>query len=113
MGDGHHVWAAAEWVLMVRNCFVREEGDRLVLCAGVPGRWLREGDSVQFGPAPTSFGPLSITLNPLSKGGVEIALRAAWRGLEPPIDVRLPGHGSVTMERGAATVLVTREEVPA
>ena len=22
MGDGQHVWAAAEWVLMIRNCFV-------------------------------------------------------------------------------------------
>jgi hypothetical protein len=45
MGDGHHVWAAAEWVFMVRNCFVREEGDRLILCAGIGERWLREGGS--------------------------------------------------------------------
>ncbi|MBP2687710.1 MAG: hypothetical protein H6Q81_2615, partial [Deltaproteobacteria bacterium] len=29
MGDGHHAWASAEWVLMIRNMFVREEGDRL------------------------------------------------------------------------------------
>jgi len=32
MGDGQHVWAAAEWVLMMRNCFVREEGARLWHC---------------------------------------------------------------------------------
>ena len=25
MGDGQHVWAAAEWMMMMRNCFVREE----------------------------------------------------------------------------------------
>jgi hypothetical protein len=25
MGDAHHVWAAAEWVLMLRNCFLRKE----------------------------------------------------------------------------------------
>jgi GH15 family glucan-1,4-alpha-glucosidase len=25
MGDGQHVWAAAEWVLMIRNCFVRKK----------------------------------------------------------------------------------------
>lgn len=109
MGDGHHVWAAAEWVLMIRNCFVREEGDRLVLCAGVPERWLREGDSVQFGPAPTSFGPLSITLNPLSEGSVEIELQPSWRDREPAIDIMLPGHAPVTLERGAATVIVTRK----
>ena len=26
MGDGQHGWAAAEWVMMIRNLFVREEG---------------------------------------------------------------------------------------
>ncbi len=35
MGDGHHVWASAEWVVMQRNCFVREEGEGLVLGAGL------------------------------------------------------------------------------
>jgi GH15 family glucan-1,4-alpha-glucosidase len=35
MGDGQHVWAAAEWVLMLRNCFVREEGNGLILCSGM------------------------------------------------------------------------------
>jgi len=29
MGDGQHVWAAAEWLMIVRHCFVREEGDHL------------------------------------------------------------------------------------
>lgn len=113
MGDGHHVWAAAEWVLMIRNCFVREEGDRLVLCAGVPERWLREGDSVQFGPAPTSFGPLSITLNPFSEGSVEIELQPSWRDREPAIDIMLPGHAPVTLERGAVNLVVNREGEPA
>lgn len=27
MGDGQHGWAAAEWVQLVRNLFVREEGE--------------------------------------------------------------------------------------
>src|SRR5690606_36768683 len=39
MGDGQHAWAAAEWVIMLRNCFLREEGDRLILCAGLPEAW--------------------------------------------------------------------------
>lgn len=112
MGDGHHVWAAAEWVLMMRNCFVREEGDRLILCAGIPGRWLKEGRPVLFGPAPTSFGPVSITLNPLSDTSVEIVLRTAWRDQQPPIDVCLPGHEPVTLERSATTVIVATKENP-
>lgn len=30
MGDGQHVWAAAEWVLMIRNCFIREEKEPII-----------------------------------------------------------------------------------
>jgi hypothetical protein len=42
MGDGQHVWAAAEWLLMLRNCFVREEpaADGLILASGIPQAWL-------------------------------------------------------------------------
>ena len=36
MGDGQHAWAAAEWIIMLRNIFVREENDVLILCAGIP-----------------------------------------------------------------------------
>src|SRR5947207_8343644 len=25
MGDGQHMWAACEWAMMLRNCFIREE----------------------------------------------------------------------------------------
>lgn len=111
MGDGHHVWAAAEWVLMVRNCFVREEGDRLILCAGIGERWLQEGSPVLFGPAPTRFGPVSITLSPLSDASLEIVLQTAWHDQEPAIDVRLPGYEPVTLERNATSVILTREEI--
>ncbi|HBD13274.1 MAG TPA: hypothetical protein DCZ13_14080, partial [Porticoccaceae bacterium] len=40
MGDGQHVWAAAEWIAVLRNCFLYEEGDRLILAAGIPEHWL-------------------------------------------------------------------------
>jgi len=98
---------------MVRNCFVREEGDRLILCAGIAKRWLQEGSPVLFGPAPTCFGPVTITLNPLSDTSIEIVLQTAWHDQEPAIDVRLPGHEPVTLERNATTVILTREEIPA
>ena len=112
MGDGHHVWAAAEWVLMVRNCFVREEGDRLILCAGIGPRWLKKDSPVEFGPAPTSFGPVSITLVPLSDTSIKITLQTAWHDQEPSMDVRLPGYEPVTLELNAGTVILTRKEAP-
>ncbi len=74
MGDGHHVWAAAEWALMLRNCFVREEGERLILCAGVPARWLDQHEPVSFGPAPTAFGAVTVSIAPDSVNRLRVTL---------------------------------------
>ncbi|AOY86910.1 hypothetical protein BKP64_01240 [Marinobacter salinus] len=90
MGDGHHVWASAEWVLMVRNCFVREEGDRLILCAGIPPRWLEQDKPIRFGPAPTTFGAISITIQPCRGSAPHVTWEGDWHTDEPVIEVRLP-----------------------
>ncbi len=113
MGDGHHVWAAAEWLLMLRNCFVREEGDRLVLCSGVPIRWLEAGEPVRFGPAPTDYGVLTITLTPLDGGAVRLDWDPDWRGDEPPIDIRLPGFDAISAAPGSRGIELRREGMPA
>ncbi len=105
MGDGHHVWAAAEWVLTVRNWFVREEGEGLVLCSGIPGRWLEAAEPVSFGPASTPFGPLTVTVTPRADG-VDIHWQAEWRDGEPALEVRLPGTAPVTVEPGRGGVRV-------
>lgn len=85
MGDGHHVWASAEWVMMIRNCFVREEGERLVLCSGIPPRWLEANETIRFGPTQTPFGPITVELHP----GKEPVVRwsADWRGTQPQVEV--------------------------
>ncbi|HZK13899.1 MAG TPA: hypothetical protein VFC55_05235, partial [Desulfobaccales bacterium] len=62
MGDGQHSWAAAEWILMIRNCFVREEGDGLVLGAGIAPQWLDSKETLSFGPAPTPFGIIQVSV---------------------------------------------------
>ena len=100
MGDGHHVWAAAEWLLMVRNCLVREEADRLVLCAGLPQRWLDAGQPIGFGPAPTTFGPVTITVTPQSQDRLRVAWQGEWRGTAPAIEIRPPGFAPVTAAGG-------------
>jgi hypothetical protein len=62
MGDGQHVWAAAEWLMMVRNCLVREEGESLVLCSGLSKSWLSRRTPLTFGPAPTSLGAVRVAI---------------------------------------------------
>ncbi|HMA86908.1 MAG TPA: hypothetical protein VKN73_14490 [Desulfosalsimonadaceae bacterium] len=60
MGDGQHGWAAAEWIMMIRNLFVREEGDALVLGAGIFPDWLQPEKTIGFGPTPTPYGSVSL-----------------------------------------------------
>jgi hypothetical protein len=96
MGDGQHIWAAAEWVLMIRNLFVREENNRLVLGSGLFRRWLEENEAMSFGPTLTPFGPVSVHLEPDSPGRYRMNLQADWRGDPPAIDVCVPGYPRLT-----------------
>ncbi len=103
MGDGQHVWAAAEWVLMIRNCFVREEGQRLILCSGIPEIWSLKKEIMSFGPAPTSFGDVAIWIDP-SGPDILIQWQGQWLNGEPPIDVCLPGFKKVTILPGTKSL---------
>ncbi len=109
MGDGHHVWAAAEWVLMIRNCFVREEGNSLILGAGIPARWLEQESFISFGPAPTSFGPITITVVPDSADQIVVLWKAEWYGRAPALSVCLPGFAPAIPDPGMTSLILTRE----
>lgn len=61
-GDMPHSWAAAEYVLYLRDALVREDGDRLILADGVPAPWLQAGQRVEIHRAPTYFGPAGYVL---------------------------------------------------
>lgn len=90
MGDGQHVWAAAEWVMMIRNAFVREEGNTLVVGAGLLPEWLHDGATLRFGPAPTAFGTLTVAVE-VRDGRAHVQWDAEWRGPPPRLDIALPG----------------------
>ena len=106
MGDGQHVWAAAEWVMMIRNCFVRSEGDgRLVLCSGILPHWFQDGGDITFGPTPTPFGPVSLRAR-RQDGKVDVEWRGEWFHDEPGIDVRLPGHPEITAAKGQTRLVL-------
>jgi len=105
MGDGQHVWAAAEWIVMIRNCFVREERNRLLLGTGIPRRWLEKNTPITFGPAPTTYGALSLTISP-EDDKVEVSWQAAWHKAAPPIEVKIPGYTPVIATPGNDRVVL-------
>lgn len=89
MGDGQHIWAAAEWALMVRNCFVREEAAGLVIGSGLrPGWWREKGCS--FGPTLTPFGAMTVRVSPTATGA-RVKVEGRWRGAVPQLQILLPG----------------------
>jgi hypothetical protein len=92
MGDGQHMWAACEWAMMVRNCFVREEAGRLIVGSGLRAEWWR-GPGAIFGPTLTPFGPVTVRVAPAGVG-VAVQVDGSWRGSPPQLDVRIPGFGA-------------------
>jgi len=110
MGDGQHVWAAAEWVLMIRNCFVRDEGDGLIFCSGIPLSWLDKNQTMSFGPAPTNFGNVQITIRPDSEF-VRIEWLGDWFGREPSIDIHLPGFKKIRIVPSTHFIEMRRKDI--
>jgi hypothetical protein len=93
MGDGHHVWAAAEWIMMLRNCFVREEAfeGKLILASGIPSAWLETGERISLGPAPTQWGSVDIALQKQEQN-LHIQWNGRWRGKAPIVELRPHGY---------------------
>mgnify|MGYP003396061641 FL=1 len=98
MGDGQHVWASAEWVSAMRHLFIREESDQnlLVLCGGLPEKWLRPGEELFFGPGLTPYGSVSVSVR-CQKDTILVSWEAQWR-TAPNIEIHLPGTSAVNGE---------------
>lgn len=90
MGDGQHGWAAGEWIMMIRNCFVREEGDSLIIGSGILPEWFTGDRPISFGPTLTPWGAVTVILS-----GSDLTINAAWRNAAPRVLIRVPGFAPV------------------
>ena len=97
MGDGQHGWAAAEWVMMIRNLFVREKEGILVIGSGIFPEWMHAKAPIFFGPTPTHYGTVSVHISHENTGPM-LRLDAAWRKNQPELLVQVPGyqHGTIS-----------------
>ena len=62
MGEGHHGWAAAEWMLLLRNLLFYEQGDSLSLTPLISSNDLKPGNTFSVRSAPSYFGTASFKL---------------------------------------------------
>ncbi len=98
-----HGWAVAEFHLLLRDCLAREDGDRLVLLAGIPPAWFTHPEGFGVAGLPTYFGDLAFEYEPGRGGGGTLTLggKAAPPGgfvlrLADGRDVAIPpGQGEV------------------
>ncbi|MDQ6693808.1 MAG: hypothetical protein M3014_05220 [Chloroflexota bacterium] len=96
-GDGHHGWASAEWLLLVRAMLLRESGKRLLITPFLPGEWLQQAGEVSVEGAPTAFGPLSYTMRwDDGAESVRLRLEGKWRETPGEIIWRLPDRYRAT-----------------
>ncbi len=100
MGDGQHVWAAAEWLVMMRNLFVREESDGLVIGSGIRPEWLAQGKPLLLDHTLTRFGEVSMNFEPRSATEIVLTVEATWRGQAPRLDVQVPGYAAKPLNAG-------------
>jgi hypothetical protein len=99
MGDGQHGWAAAEWAMMIRNLFVREEGETLILGSGILPEWIASGLPAGFGPTRTLFGPVEVRfIKKNDKADFEISVDFSGAAIRPTdIIIDVPGYQKVTV----------------
>ncbi len=98
MGDGQHGWAAAEWLMMIRNMFVREEGDTLVLGSGILPEWITEDAPLLFGPTKTPHGSIEVRLQK-SKKTTSFKIFSNFRknSLPSSLLIAVPGYNTISV----------------
>jgi hypothetical protein len=91
-----HGWFAAEYRTLLRNMFVREEGDDLHLLSVLSPGWIGAGKPVSVAGVPTDFGTVSLTLDQPSDSGAVLHISAQWTTAPHSLIVHLPWFMQVT-----------------
>jgi hypothetical protein len=95
-----HGWFSAEYVELLRNMLVREEGAGLDLFSAVAPGWIAPGRQVALCGAPTVHGPVSATLRGQPGGATLTWSARVARGV--PLRWRLPAGASDVRVNGRA-----------
>jgi len=99
-----HGWAIAEMWLLLRDCLAFEDGDRLVLLAGIDPAWFRDDRGIVVEGLPTHFGACSFTYSVKGRTGT---LKVTGEARPPGgFVLRAPGKEDIVLPPGAAEATV-------
>ncbi len=112
MGDGQHGWAAAEWLMMIRNLFVREEETKLIIGSGIYPEWISAETPLSFGPTTTLFGTVKVHCRTTQEGiAIDLEKDYTTAALPPTaIIVDVPGYEKIISEDIERTNYVLQEK---
>ena len=113
MGDGHHGWAAAEVVLFLRDCMVKERHNRIEIFRGAGFRLMERGKNLAVVDARTAFGTISVSLEFVTDNSFNIAIstRLFTKSAPDSIDVFFPWK-ILKISPSSPQHLIGREELP-
>ena len=106
MGDGQHGWAAAEWLLMMRNLFIREEEGELLVGTGLPAEWLQNGEHLACHRTAIASGLISLDMN-VEAEALTVTWSAQWHTPQT-LHFRIPGFESQTHATSEGSVRLSR-----
>ena len=118
MGDGHHGWAAAEYVLALRDAFVMERRDPLSgkewieFLAGVPASWLMSAGGCSLFEVPVFGGIASVRVEQ-GKGSFMLHIQVEQHSsvLPPTVRLIIPFPNAVVrVVKGSVIVIEYHEE---
>jgi GH15 family glucan-1,4-alpha-glucosidase len=90
MGDGHHGWAAADFLIQIRNLLFFEEDQRLIFLPAVPDSWFQPGKKILVDNGSTYFGSISFRVRMLNEGHAELESDFNFHRVPEQIEVCLP-----------------------
>ncbi|TYB33390.1 MAG: hypothetical protein FXF49_06545 [Flexistipes sinusarabici] len=99
MGDGQHGWASAEWIMMIKNIFVRDEKGEIIIGSGIFSEWIETGKKISFGPVPVPGGNVKVAV--VKDGeGVSVDVICPERSRELLFNIMIPGYENVVVKNG-------------
>jgi hypothetical protein len=121
LGDLPHAWVGSDFVRSALDLFAYPEGASLQLGAGVPERWVRQGDGISVRGLGTPWGTLAYEMR--ARGaGIEVrigpgaappggfrvrapAVTATWRATVDGAPARVGPDGSLSVAKAPATIV--------
>jgi hypothetical protein len=84
-----HNWFAADYIALLRNMLIRENGNTLDLLSVLSPAWTRPGQTLSVANAPTEFGPMNLMAT-FTAQGMELHLDDHFRTAPEQIRLHLP-----------------------